>query len=120
MVAEVKLCRIWITDRLVPNEAAWFCRVVSDAVNWFAALARDVLVWKLAVDWEMPRPAELNVAPESASDDVRLTLNTTCRLWPPSRFTPLNPESEASWSICESSWLYWVASDERVALTVPA
>src|SRR5262249_1398994 len=82
MVVEVKLCRIWITDRLVPNEAAWFCRVVNDAVNWLAALASEVLVWKLADDWEMPRPAELNVAPESASDDVRLTLKTTCRLWP--------------------------------------
>src|SRR5580700_1869372 len=109
-----------MTDRLVPNEAAWFCRVVKDAVNWLAALASDVLVWKLAVACEIPRPAELKVTPWSTSEEVRLTLKTTCRLWPARRFTPLNPASAESWSICARTWLYWVASELRVALTLPA
>src|ERR1700682_2082872 len=65
-----------------------------------------------------PRPDELKFTPEIVSELVELSLNTTFRLLPPSKLTPLYDESPASWSIGVSRLLKLLCSVVRDVFAV--
>src|SRR5258708_38101325 len=68
--------------------------------------------------WLRPRPPELNVTPEIVRELVEVSLNTTFRLLPLSRLTPLYDASPASWSICVSRLLKLLCSVVRDVFVV--
>ena len=59
------------------------------AVRSSRATLTSLSVWKLFAAAATPRPAASNVTPEIDCVDVPVSLNTTVRLSPLSRLTPL-------------------------------
>src|SRR3954464_3336665 len=88
-IALVKSWRVCTTERLEPNAAACDRRLPRAAVKLVKAVLMSLSVWNLLVDAAMPRPAESYLTPEIDWEDVPFSLNTTLRLSPPSRLTPL-------------------------------
>ncbi len=66
---------------------------------------------------DRPRPAELKVTPVIDSVDLPVSLNTSFRVSPFSRLTPLNDESCEVVLICASTLLYCATRLARVACT---
>src|SRR5712692_6743521 len=85
----VKSWRVCTTVRLEPKFDACERRVPSAVLRFLSAALMSKLVCKLLVEAATPRPVELNVTPETDSDAVPVSLKTTLRLSPLSRFTPL-------------------------------
>src|SRR5450631_943087 len=115
----VKSARVWIVEEFVPKVTAW----VRTLVN--ALLIASIVLWMVVSDWnpaperaDRPRPVELKFTPEIVSELVEVSLNTTFRLLPVSRLTPLYDESPASWSTCVSRLLKLPCSVVREAFAV--
>src|SRR4029077_7678461 len=87
--------------------------LLSELRTWLAELLSRKSNPEVSVD--RPRPASLKVTPWMLSVDLPVSLNTSFRVSPFKRLTPLKDASCAVVLICVSTLLYCATSAEREA-----
>src|SRR5580693_2876455 len=112
-----KSWRISTIERFEPSAEASPRNVVEAALSELRTLLAESLSRKSSpeVSCDRPRPASLKVTPWMLSVDLPVSLNTSFRVSPVSRLTPLKDESCAVVLICASTLLYCDTRFARVA-----
>src|SRR5580692_876477 len=116
----LKSWRICTIDRFEPSAEASVRSVVEAALSCVNTVLAELLSRKSvpAVRLERLRPAVLKVTPVMFRVDLPVSLNTSLRVSPFNRLTPLNEESCEVVLICCSTLLYCATRLARVACEV--
>src|ERR1019366_8159495 len=86
----VKSERVGIVAAFVPNVSDWVRTLVNALLRASTVFVIVVSDWKPApLIWDSPRPAELKVTAAIVSELVLFSLNTTFKLLPFNKLTPL-------------------------------
>src|SRR6201999_4006908 len=111
----LKSWRICTIDRFEPSDEASVRSVVEAALSCDNTVLAELLLRKSvpAARLDRLRPAVLKVTPVMLRVDLPVSLNTSFRVSPFSRLTPLNEASCAVVLICASTLLYCETSAAR-------